>query len=128
MVECEPPGERLSQVSWHTLPEVADLLGVRLRDVRRALADRRLLAARAADGGPLRVPAEFLVAEPGSGRVAVLEPLRGTATVLADAGLDDEAAVRWLLDPYESLGTSPVDALRSGRVHEVRRAAQVLAL
>lgn len=128
MDEREPPGGRPPQGSTHTLPEVADLLGVGLRDVRRALADRRLVATRAPDGGSLRVPAEFLVAEAGSGRMAVLAPLRGTAIVLADAGLDDDAAVSWLLAPDESLGTSPVDALRSGRVHEVRRVAQALAL
>jgi Rv2175c C-terminal domain of unknown function len=56
-----------------------------------------------------------------------LPELRGTLTVLADSGYDDEAAVRWLFTPDGSLPGRPVDALREGRKTEVRRRAQALA-
>lgn len=52
--------------------------------------------------------------------------LRGTLTVLADDGFDDEEAMTWMLEPEESLGAAPIDALRDGRKAEVRRVAQAL--
>ncbi len=129
MVAAQPASDSVPvAVEWLTLPEVADVLGVRQRDVRAAIADHRLPACREGGRGPLRVPADFLEVEPDDGRWGILPSLRGTATVLADAGLDTEASVAWLLAPESTLGASPVAALRAGRVREVRRAAQVLAL
>jgi hypothetical protein len=108
-----------------TLPEVAAALGVALREVRSAVADRRLLAVRRGAGRRPVVPAAFLVPGP-EGRHEVLPSLRGTLTVLADAGLTDEEAVDWLCTTEESLGVSPVAALRAGRTKAVRRLAQTL--
>jgi hypothetical protein len=47
--------------------------------------------------------------------------------LLADSGFTDDEAMRWLLDVDDSLGTSPIEALRAGRKAEVRRVAQALA-
>ena len=60
-------------------------------------------------------------------RLVPLPELRGTLNVLADSGYVDEAAVRWLFTPDDSLPGSPVEALRAGRKTEVRRRAQALA-
>ena len=53
--------------------------------------------------------------------------LHGTAIVLADAGFSDAEALDWLLDEEDSLGATPIAALRAGRKAEVRRVAQALA-
>ena len=47
--------------------------------------------------------------------------------MLSDAGFSDAEALEWLLDEEESLGTTPIAALRAGRKAEVRRVAQALA-
>ena len=47
--------------------------------------------------------------------------------MLADAGFTDDEAIDWLLDEEDSLGTTPIEALRAGRKAEVRRVAQALA-
>jgi hypothetical protein len=52
--------------------------------------------------------------------------LRGTLTVLADNGFDDDEALDWMLSHDDALGTSPVAALQAGRKAEVRRIAQSL--
>jgi hypothetical protein len=46
--------------------------------------------------------------------------------VLGDSGFTDDEAMHWLLTPEDSLGVSPVDALKAGRKAEVRRVAQAL--
>ena len=66
-------------------------------------------------------PAEFL--RDG----APVPELHGTAIVLADAGFTDAEALEWLIGEDDSLGTSPIAALRAGRKAEVRRVAQALA-
>jgi len=105
-------------IAWLTIPELAELLGVSTSKVRRLLEDRSLLAVKV-DGAP-KVPDVFLRdAEP-------LPELRGTLIVLTDSGFSDEEAMHWLLEPEESLRTTPIDALRSGRKAEVRRIAQAL--
>jgi hypothetical protein len=48
------------------------------------------------------------------------------STLLADAGYDGEASVRWLFTADESLPGRPIDALRANRGTEVRRRAQAL--
>jgi hypothetical protein len=45
---------------------------------------------------------------------------------LGDAGYSDDEAMHWLLSAEESLGVSPIEALRAGRKAEVRRVAQAL--
>jgi hypothetical protein len=107
--------------TWLTLPEVAELLGAGIGDVRRLIRDRDLLAVRRGERSVLSVPASLLVDG------AALAELRGTVTVLADAGFTDEEALRWLLTPDVALPGRPVEALRAGRRAEVRRRAQALA-
>lgn len=103
---------------WLTVPDLVELLDERLSRVRRLLADRILVAKRI--DGVLRVPTLFLRDD------QPLPELRGTAIVLADVGFTDDEIVDWMLEPQESLGTSPIAALRTGRKAEVRRVAQAL--
>ncbi|OJX77075.1 Rv2175c family DNA-binding protein [Leifsonia sp. 71-9] len=111
--------ERVQATEWLTIPDLVDQLGIGVSRVRRLIEDRHLAAKRI--GGVIKVPALFLRdGEP-------LPELRGTLVVLSDAGFDDDEAVDWMIEEEESLGTSPIEALRSGRKAEVRRVAQALA-
>ncbi|UFU04820.1 Rv2175c family DNA-binding protein [Ruania halotolerans] len=113
---------------WLSLPEVADALDSRLRDVRDLVAERRLVAVRRGANRVWSVPEEFLASgEPGEPGYVVLSSLRGTVMQLGDSGFDDEEIVVWLFAPNEELDERPIDALRRGRTHAVRRAAQHLA-
>lgn len=118
--------------AWLSVPEFADRLGVKPSHVRELLRERHLVAARTGPNDAISIPEEFLVArdaatesEPGAAH-EILPTLRGTLTVLADAGLDDSAIIEWLLAHNEELGTSPLAALREGRRAPVRRIAQTL--
>ena len=106
-------------VRWVTVPELVELLGVGPGKVHRLIEDRHLLAVRR--DGVLVVPESFLDAE------GPLKDLRGTLMLLADDGFSDDEAMRWMLEVDETLGASPIEALRSGRKAEVRRVAQALA-
>ena len=53
--------------------------------------------------------------------------MRGTIIVLQDAGFSDDELIDWLLSEEESIGLTPIEALRRGRKSEVRRVAQTLA-
>lgn len=111
--------EHVQATEWLTIPDLVDQLGLGVSRVRRLIEDRHLAAKRI--DGVLKVPAVFLRdGEP-------LPELRGTLVVLADNGFGEEDAVDWLLEEEESLGTAPIEALRSGRKAEVRRVAQALA-
>lgn len=104
---------------WLTVPDLVELLGLSPGKVHRLLEDRHLLAVRRER--VLVVPEEFLRdGEP-------LHELPGTLTLLADNGFSDDEAMDWMLTPTDLLGTSPIEALRSGRKAEVRRVAQTLA-
>ena len=104
--------------TWLTVPELVDLLGISQSRVRRLFDERILLAVRV--DGVLKVPSDFILdGEP-------LGDLRGTLIVLADAGFSDAEAMHWLLNDEESLGTTPIAALRARRKAEVRRVAQAL--
>lgn len=105
--------------TWLTLPDLVDILDEPLGRVRRLLDERQLVGSRR--HGALRVPALFLLDG------APVVPLRGTLFVLHDAGFSDDEAIDWLLAEEESIGTSPIEALRAGRKTEVRRVAQALA-
>ncbi|GAB3796227.1 hypothetical protein GCM10028798_05870 [Humibacter antri] len=105
--------------TWLTVPELVDVLGVGVGRIHRLLEDRQLLAARI--DGVLKVPSDFIVGD------EPLSELRGTLIVLADAGFSDDETMSWLLQPEDSLGIAPIDALRAGRKAEVRRIAQALA-
>lgn len=108
-----------TDIRWLTIPDLVEVLGIGVSKVRRLIEDRSL-AARRIDG-VWKVP-ELLIrdGEP-------LSELRGTLIVLTDSGFSDDEALDWLLSPEESLGTSPIEALRAGRKAEVRRVAQALA-
>jgi hypothetical protein len=112
---------------WMTLPDVAHRFGVDVSRVRRALADGELLAMRVA--GVVRVPELFLVDPAGDhGGHLGLPELKGTLTVLSDAGFRPSESVSWLFTPDDSLREGrPIDALRAGRKTEVRRRAQAMA-
>lgn len=104
--------------TWLTVPDLVEALGIPQGKVRRLIDDRALLAVR--HDGVLAVPSDFIVdGEP-------LGDLRGTLIVLGDAGFSDDEAMQWLLTEEESLGTTPIDALRARRRSEVRRVAQAL--
>jgi hypothetical protein len=105
--------------TWLTVPDLVQRLGLSPSRVRRLIEDRHLLAVRR--DGVLSVPEVFL------GDEGPLPELRGTAILLADSGFDDTEAMHWLLEPDDSLGTAPIDALIAGRKAEVRRVAQALA-
>ena len=106
------------EVKWLTIPDLTELLGLKVSQVRRLIEDRSLLASRI--DGVWKVPELFIVdGEP-------MHELKGTLVVLADSGFSDDEAMAWLLSPEDSLGVSPIAALHSGRKAEVRRVAQVL--
>lgn len=107
-----------SQTEWVTVPELVDILGVGVTKVRRLMEDRNLIGVRI--DGVLKVPLSFIRdREP-------LPELRGTLILLGDCGFSDEEAMHWLLTRDDTLGASPIEALRSGRKAEVRRTAQAL--
>ena len=107
-----------------TLPQVADQLGVPPKRVHQMLRNHVLAAVTGVDGAK-QIPAAFLCCA-GGGAVDVVKGLPGVLTLLTDAGYNDTEAVRWLLDPDESLPGTPLDAMRSGRGTEVKRRAQAL--
>ena len=107
------------ETTWLTIPDLTDMLGLKVSQVRRLIEDRALLARRV--DGVWKVPSTFIVdGEP-------MSELRGTIIVLGDSGFSDEEALDWLLNTDDSLGTSPIAALHAGRKAEVRRVAQALA-
>jgi hypothetical protein len=108
---------------WATVPDIAERWGVPLSRVRQHLADRELLAWRTGERGVVSVPAKFL------GDEGPRHELKGTFTVLADGGMNDEEILRWLFTPDDTLPVdgAPIDALIAGHKTEVRRRAQVTA-
>lgn len=113
--------------AWLTVPDVAERLGLSLRTVHRMIDERELLTHRipssSGRGTVLAVPELFLRGD------ELLPALPGTFTVLGDAGLDDEDALRWLFTPDATLPLpgAPIDMLQAGRKAEVRKRAQELA-
>lgn len=106
-------------IEWLTVPDLVEILDLSVSRVRRLIDEKQLLGSRR--DGVLRIPALFLRdGEP-------LGEIRGTAILLSDSGFSDDEAVDWLISTEESLGTSPILALRAGRKAEVRRVAQALA-
>lgn len=105
---------------WLTVPDVADRLATDVVRVRQLLRDRQLLAVRRGERGVVSVPAGFIAGG------AVLKGLPGVLTVLADAGFDENQALRWLFTPDDSLPGTPVSALSTHAAREVRRRAQAL--
>ncbi|MBM6621007.1 DNA-binding protein [Micrococcaceae bacterium RIT802] len=106
---------------WLSLPDLADELGVSVKDVHRLLDERSIVEARIGERKIRSVPAGFVQ----DGRV--VESLKGTISVLVDSGFSDEELIAWLFTPDESLPGTPIEALREGRKTEIRRRAQALA-
>ena len=122
--------ERLENLvtGWLTVPELAERLALDAGKVRRLIAEHWLVGVRRGERNIFAVPADFLVAQtgPAGESWAVLPSLRGTITLLFDAGLDEAEAIEWIFSPSEELGTTPIEALRAGHKAPVRRAAQTL--
>jgi len=106
---------------WLTLPDVAEELDVDIRRVHRLLDERAIISVRIGERNVRSIPADFL--QDG----IVVESLKGTLSVLMDAGYSDEEAITWLFTEDDSLPGTPMNALRSGRKTEIRRRAQALA-
>jgi hypothetical protein len=106
---------------WLTFPDVAERLGLDVGRVRRLVQDGYLVAVRRGERNVLSVPAALLNDE------GPLPELRGTLSVLSDAGFTAAEALRWLFTSDESLPGTPAEALRAGRKTEIRRRAQALA-
>ncbi|MBH0128874.1 Rv2175c family DNA-binding protein [Salinibacterium sp. NK8237] len=105
-------------INWLTVPDLTELLGLKVSQVRRLIEEGALLASKI--DGVWQVPDVFIV------NGAPLRELRGTVVVLSDAGFSSDESMNWLLSNEPSLGVPPVEALRAGRKAEVRRVAQAL--
>lgn len=126
---------------WLNVPEVAELLRIDMSRVRGLLHERQLVGVKRGERSIFSIPAAFFVPahlanpanpteprfhEDGADHYVILGALRGTFIVLTDVGLSDEEIIAWLFTPEESIGTSPIEALRAGRKSEVRRVAQAM--
>ena len=119
---------------WLTVPDLCEHLAIDAGKVRRLIAEHWLVGARQGERAIFAVPADFLVPRepraeeegPEAAQWAVLGSLRGTITLLLDAGLDEAQAIEWLFSPSDELGSTPLEALRAGHKAPVRRAAQTL--
>ena len=81
--------------------------------------EREVVGQRRGEHAALMIPASFFRED------RPLPSLRGTITVLADAGLSDEEVIAWLHAPEDSLeGGSAIASLHAGAKTEVRRRAQ----
>lgn len=106
---------------WAPLPDIAELTGLSISQVRRLLEDDAICGIKIGKPKVMQVPLAFF--KDGE----VVTPLKGTLSTLHDAGFDDEEAIIWLFTPDESLPGRPIDLLRAGNRKEVRRRAQALA-
>lgn len=122
-----PVDATIEPARWYSVPEVAEVLGVRDRDVRTLLREGKLLALRRGTHGAISIPAEIVLGAEHPDGPAPLPSLRGTLTVLRDARYTDDEAFEWLYSRHEELGQTPIGALLDHRVHVVRRLAQTLA-
>jgi hypothetical protein len=111
-------GAIVSPAEWLTLPDVADLLELKITKVHQLIRERAMLAVRT--NGVLRVPSEFVA------NATVRKHLPGVLNLLFDAGYNDEEAMRWLYTVDASLPGTPATALGGPRATEVKRRAQAL--
>lgn len=116
MTESVPAAGPVEPSGWLNLPEVAERLEVPINKVHQMIRDRELLAVHR--DGVRRVPAE-LVANRN-----VRKHLPGILTLLADAGYDEEASLRWLYTADPTLPGTPAQALGGDLAREVKRRAQ----
>ena len=106
---------------WLTVPELAEQLGLDVVQARQVLKDRQLVAVRRGERRVISVPAAFVVDG------VIVKKLPGLLTLLADAGYDENQAIRWLFTDDDTLPGAPIQALVENRGTEVRRRAQALA-
>ncbi|MFV2101451.1 Rv2175c family DNA-binding protein [Micromonospora sp. LOL_024] len=113
------PGPGPAASGWLTLPDVAERLDLPISKVHQLIRDRELIAVRR--DGVRRIPADLVA------NSTVLKHLPGVLNLLADAGYDDEAVLRWLYEPDDTLsGGTPAAALAGDHAREVKRRAQAL--
>lgn len=107
---------------WLAVPDIIELTGASLGQVKTWLQERELIGARKGPNKAVYVPATFVTEE------GPLAALRGTITVLSDGGYRDEEIIAWLHEADDSLqGGSAIASLREGNKTEVRRRAQEMA-
>jgi hypothetical protein len=110
--------------AWLTVPDFAEALGLTPTQVRELIREGALASTRRGERATVQIPAGFIVeSEHGP---EIVPTLRGTLTMLRDAGLDDDEILEWLLETNDELGKAPLTALREGQRAPVRRAAQTL--
>lgn len=100
------------------LPDVAELLDLKITKVHQMLREHALIAVR--KDGVLRIPAELVT------NANVQKHLPGVLNLLHDAGYNDEEALRWLYTDDASLPGTPAAALAGPLATEVKRRAQAV--
>lgn len=110
---------------WFSIPEIAELIGVKQREVRSMLEDGTLIAVRRGENRAWMIYGAELRYQDGA--YEPIPALKGTVTVLDDCGLTNEEKMSWLLEPVDELGASPIEALGEGNTHAVRRLALMQA-
>lgn len=110
---------------WYSIPEISEFLGLRQRDVRVMMADAKLFAVRRGVNNALAISGDQIVSDGAT--CVVLPAIRGTLMSLRDAGYSDEEAAQWMHRDNDELGATPMEALRSGKTHAVRRVIAGLA-
>jgi hypothetical protein len=113
-----------TDVEWLTIPDFADRLGITPAKVRDKIRDGYVIAVRRGEAQTWQMPAGFITI--GDGGPHIIATLRGTFTLLSDAGFSDDEAMEWMLTEAEELGMTPLESLREGRRSHVRRLAQAL--
>ena len=106
---------------WLTVPELAEQLNLDVVHTRQLLKDRQLVAVRRGKRRVISIPAAFVVDG------VIVKKLPGLLTLLADAGYDENQAIRWLFTDDDTLPGLPIRAMVENRGTEVRRRAQALA-
>lgn len=102
--------------------QAAEMLNVPRTRIKQLESEGSLVTIN--EGGKAHVPAGFLVEV--DGQWEVLESLRGTVTLLRDAGFSSAEMVEWLFAVEDELGCAPIDSLRVGSARQVNRIAQTL--
>ncbi|BDZ60846.1 hypothetical protein GCM10025873_06370 [Demequina sediminis] len=118
------PGAMTDDSAWLSVPDFAEQLGTTASKVREMVREGELLSVRRGERQTVQIPAGFIV--DGEEGPTVLPTLRGTLTLLRDAGFGDGEAADWLMSDEPELGMSPLAALREGRRAHVRRIAQAM--
>lgn len=105
---------------WLSIPEVAELLGIRQREVRTMIAKNELIAVRRGENNALAIYSAQLLKKENS--LEVLPALKGTLSMLNDIGFSAEEKLLWILEFNAELASTPLEALKQGQIHAVRRA------